>query len=154
MKWKRSESAAGNARRALPKLVEKYFSAGRKAANGKSSPKELHRFRIATKKFRYALELFRPVYGASLEQRLKSLRQLQDVLGKLNDYQTVLELLHKDKKLAGKLQRQVKHKSKEFHQTWKTFDADGELQKWKNYLNRKQRRRPAELGRKTPQAGA
>jgi CHAD domain-containing protein len=143
MKWKPSESAAANARRALPKLAEKYFRAGRKAADGKVSPKALHQFRITTKKFRYALELFRPVYGASLERRLKSLRELQDVLGKINDHQTVLEMLAQDKELEAKLERSIKRNSKHFRKIWKAFDADGEFQQWKKYLNREQRRPPA-----------
>ena len=140
MKWKPSQSAAANARRALPRLAEKYFRAGRKAAAGKVSPKALHQFRIATKKFRYALELFRPVYGASLERRLKSLRELQDVLGKINDHHTVLEMLAKDKELEAKLERSIKRNSKHFRKIWNAFDAEGEFQQWKNYLNREQSR--------------
>ena len=151
MKWKPSESAADNSRRALPKLAEKYFLAGRKAAAGKVSPRALHQFRIATKKFRYALELFRPVYGASLERRLKSLRELQDVLGKINDHQTVLELFPDDKELTAKLQRSIKRRSKEFRKAWKDFDGDKEFQQWKNYLNRKQARpsAPSRPGRRS-----
>ena len=56
MKWKPSRSVIENARSVLPKLVEKYFKAGRRAADGKRSPDELHQFRIKTKRFRYTLE--------------------------------------------------------------------------------------------------
>src|ERR1700682_1410987 len=86
MKWKPSRSVIENASSVLPKLVEKYFKSGRTAADGKRSPKELHRFRFRTKQFRYSLELFRPVYGPSLDRRLNSLRGLQAALGKLSDY--------------------------------------------------------------------
>jgi len=136
MKWKTSENAAGNARRVLPKLAQNYFEAGRKAADGKRSAKALHRFRLATKRFRYALELFGPLYGSSLDRRLKAVHELQDVLGKISDYQTILEMLAGDQEIGAKVRRGLKRKSKDFSKRWKTFDSDGQLKQWKAYLGR------------------
>jgi len=136
MKWKTSVNAATNARRVLPKLVEGYFDAGRKAAGGKRGSKALHRFRISTKRFRYALELFEPVYGASLKRRLKTLHTLQDALGKISDCQTILDMLEGDKAIEAKLERAMKRKSKEFRLQWRKFDSNGQLKHWKNYLAR------------------
>lgn len=136
MKWKTSENAAGNARRVLPKLAQNYFEAGRKAADGKRSARALHRFRIATKRFRYALELFRPLYGPSLERRLKAVHELQDVLGKISDYQTILNMLAGDQEIGAKVKRSLKRKSKDFSKQWKAFDSGGQLKQWKAYLGR------------------
>src|SRR5580692_6953009 len=63
MKLHRSKSASENARSILPKMARRYFEAGRKAIEGKRPPGELHAFRLKTKRFRYTLELFSPLYG-------------------------------------------------------------------------------------------
>jgi CHAD domain-containing protein len=136
MNWKPSGTAAESAQAALPKLAQKYFKAGRKAANGKRSAKELHRFRIATKEFRYSLELFRPVYGPSLERHIDALRGLQSTLGKLNDHYTLKPLFKGDKTLKAKLEQAMDKHLNQFHEQWKTFDADGEMQRWKVYFGR------------------
>ncbi|MBZ5609681.1 MAG: CHAD domain-containing protein [Acidobacteriia bacterium] len=136
MKWNRSQSAAANARRLLPKLAEKYFEAGRKAAGKKRSPKALHRFRIATKRFRYSLELFQPIYGPTLDRRLEAVRGLQQNLGALSDYQTIRTLLSDDQALDARLRKAIRRTTREFQEGWKTFDSTGQLQRWKTYLGR------------------
>ena len=143
MKWNTSQNPAENARRVLPKLARQYFEAGRKAAQGKRSPKALHRFRIATKRFRYALELFRPIYGPSMDRRLKAVHALQNVLGKISDHQTILELLAGDKVLSMKVERALKRKSKDFRKEWSVFDSDGQLGQWNTYLARGRHSSPA-----------
>jgi CHAD domain-containing protein len=135
MKWKPWRSASENAARVLPKTVEKYFKAGRKLAQGKRSPRELHQFRIRTKKFRYTLELFRTVYADRLERELEPVRSLQRVLGQLHDYHIIAEILEVDPKLQAELQRRIQRKLKEFHQQWATFDSEGELERWKAFLS-------------------
>ena len=136
MKLKSSQTAAENARVVLGKLLENYFEAGRKAADGKRSPKELHAFRLATKQFRYSLELFRPVYGPSLERRLKTLHEIQTILGKLSDYHSVRTLLAGDQALEAKLDRATKKQLKEFHEQWAAFDSAGQLKRWRAYLQK------------------
>jgi CHAD domain-containing protein len=142
MKWKPSGTAAESAKKALPKLVQKYFAAGRKAADGERSPDQLHRFRIATKKFRYTLELFEPVYGSSLERHIDSLREIQSILGKLNDHHTLRPLLKGDKQVKAKLDEGMEKHLGQFHEKWKDFDADGELKRWKVYLGRVPKQAP------------
>src|SRR5713226_2334955 len=136
MKWNPSGTAAESARAALPKVAQKYFKAGRKAANGKRSAKQLHRFRIATKEFRYSLELFRPVYGPSLERHIDALRELQSILGKLNDHHTLKPFFKGDRALKAKLDQAMEKHLSQFHDRWKTFDADGGGKKWKAYFGR------------------
>jgi CHAD domain-containing protein len=134
MKWKPTHSVIENANTVLPKLAEKYFKAGRKAADGKRSPKELHEFRIETKRFRYTLELVCPVYGTRLKKELEPLRGLQSVLGKLHDYHIMAQLLDDDPALQATLQRRTKKRLKEFHQKWAAFDSKGQLNRWKTLL--------------------
>jgi len=64
-----------------------YFKSGRKTFGGDATPVELHAFRLQTKRFRYTLELFRPVYGPTLERMIRSLRRIQQLLGVVNDCQ-------------------------------------------------------------------
>jgi CHAD domain-containing protein len=143
MKWESSLSADANAHRILPRLAADYFKAGRKAA-GKNSPKALHRFRISTKRFRYALELFEPVYGSTLKKRLKALHKLQDALGKISDYKSIIELVNGDQSTTADLEKAMKRKTKEFRKEWKSFDSRGQLKDWKDYLaNSANGKRPA-----------
>lgn len=136
MKWNTSRTARENASAKLPKLAEKYFAAGRKAARAQQTPKQLHQFRIRTKRFRYALELFRPIYGPTMDRHLKALRGIQDALGKVNDYQSMEELVTGDKKLVAHLQTARKQTMKQFRNEWKKFDSKGQLEHWKAYLRR------------------
>jgi|HubBroStandDraft_1064217.scaffolds.fasta_scaffold110715_2 CHAD domain-containing protein len=136
MKWRPTHSASVNARAVLPSLAEKYFEAGRKAADHKRSPRSLHRFRIETKRFRYSLEVFQPIYGPTLDRYLKALHGIQDALGKVSDCQTVIEMLKGDRAMEQKLERSLKKSSRDFRREWRQFDSEGQLEKWKGYLGR------------------
>jgi CHAD domain-containing protein len=136
MKLRTTKTAGENASVLLPKLLEKYFKAGRKAADSKQSPRKLHGFRLATKRFRYSLELFRPCYGPSLDRKLAALGELQSALGKLSDYESVRATLAGDKALEAKLERASKRKLKEFREKWAAFDADGQQKRWRQYLEK------------------
>jgi inorganic triphosphatase YgiF len=58
------------------------------------SPAELHRLRIAIKKFRYASDFFAGLYdGKRARETLKRLARLQDILGAINDAATVGNLV-------------------------------------------------------------
>lgn len=50
-----------------------------------ASLSDLHDLRIDFKKLRYALDFFRPLLGAELKTVISALKQIQDVLGDLND---------------------------------------------------------------------
>lgn len=134
MKLKPSESAAANTRMVLPKMARKYFETGREVFAGKRSPEKLHAFRLKTKRFRYTLELFRPLYGPSLEGYLKALRELQGALGKVSDYQAIRRVLSNDRELKRQIDRALKGKLKNLRQSWNVFDSDGKLKRWRTYL--------------------
>lgn len=155
IKWNAAETEAVNARVGLPVLAEEYFKAGRRLLRKKSTNRALHRFRLKTKQFRYTLELFRDVYGASLERRLDSLKPLQSALGDLNDCAATIELLEKrlgkDRKAVQSfLEKRAAQKTAEFGRLWRdTFDAPGQSEAWVDLLARA---RPTGK-RSTPETG-
>jgi CHAD domain-containing protein len=134
MKLKPSHSALENARVVLPKMARKYFEAGRKAIEGKRPPEELHGFRLETKRFRYTLELFRPLYGPTMDRYLKALRELQSALGKVSDYQAIQRVLSNDSEVQAQIEHALKGKVKDLRHTWKAFDSEGQLKRWRTYL--------------------
>jgi CHAD domain-containing protein len=134
MKLKPGQTAAENARVVLPKMARKYFEAGRKAIEGKHPPDELHGFRLKTKRFRYTLELFRPLYGPNLDRYLKSLRGLQGALGKVSDYQAIQRVLASDRELKTQIDKALKGKVRDLRKSWRAFDSDGRLKRWRSYL--------------------
>ena len=85
IEWDEKAGVLPNARRELPRLVAAYFSRVREVLAEDGSPRKLHRLRLASKRLRYTLELFRPCYPAGLEERLDALKKLQDWLGEVND---------------------------------------------------------------------
>ena len=93
--WDEKRTAGENARRELPALVSLYFSRVREELANRPTPARLHRLRLATKRLRYTLELFRPCYGPGLEARLAELRKVQQRLGELNDCVAAWDLLSK-----------------------------------------------------------
>jgi len=132
MKLKPAQSVAANAREVLPKMARKYFQAGREAL--KRSPDDLHAFRLHTKRFRYTLEFFRPVYGPQLDRYLKALRELQGALGKVSDYQAIRRAVQDDRQLQAQIALALKKKVKDLRHEWRVFDSAGELKRWRTYL--------------------
>jgi CHAD domain-containing protein len=89
------ETLAARARRVLPEFARAFFAAGRTAFES-GDAETLHEFRIAAKKFRYSLELFAPLYGPKFRKKLSQLKQLQDLLGEMNDLATAHTLLRNE----------------------------------------------------------
>jgi CHAD domain-containing protein len=58
-----------------------------------SAPKDVHRFRIATKRFRYRTELVHETGGDDQASILDSLKELQDLLGSWNDRQALQRVI-------------------------------------------------------------
>ncbi len=134
MKLNPAHSVAENAREVLPKLARKYFETGRDALGEKRPPHELHGFRLETKRFRYTLELFRPVYGPRLDRYLKALHQLQGALGKVSDYEAIQRVVRGDRALQDHIRRALKRKVKDLRAEWRAFDSEGVLKRWRTYL--------------------
>ena len=80
------------ASRVLKQRYNRVRKRGRKF--DKLSNRELHRVRIAVKKFRYATDFFAGLYeGGLMRVALHRLSDLQDILGAINDAATVTELM-------------------------------------------------------------
>ncbi len=142
VKWDDEAGVAANARQELPKLVEAYFAQVRQVLARKPRPAQLHPMRVAGKQLRYGLELFRPCYGPGLEERLDALKQVQELLGQVNDSVAALALIRKGMRrsqLRTQVERfalkQAAEKSKAFHTHWQSvFDAEGQEEWWTGYL--------------------
>jgi len=148
VKWDEAATAGENARAQLPAVAGAYFQAGRKLMAGSPAPEDLHAFRLKTKRLRYTLELFRPCYSSTLEQRIEALREIQTLLGEINDCAAAERVAASvlPAKSAGlvKAQRYLKAKSKRleaaFRKHWKEkFDAAGREDWWISFLARKRR---------------
>jgi CHAD domain-containing protein len=154
IEWIARTEAAENARTRLPKLVAAYFDEGRKLVASNRTPAELHALRLATKKVRYTLELFKSCYGAGLAERIGALKTLQQMLGEINDTvaaeRTIEAALGSRTPELGRvarfLGRKGAAKATEFKRHWTTvFDAPGQERWWTNYLAR-----PAGFGKRNP----
>jgi CHAD domain-containing protein len=134
VRWAAKKNAAQNAARILPGMVEEIFRDGRKVARSNAPKKPLHQFRLAVKRFRYTVELFRPCYGPALKRRLEALKAMQDYLGDVSDSEATLAMLQtaalKDLEGAGALRDfavdRLQVKRNAFATHWReTFDRRG-----------------------------
>jgi CHAD domain-containing protein len=140
--WNARWSAARNARRQLPPLVHAYFAQVRELLAAGPPPAELHPIRLATKRLRYTLELFRPCYGQGLEIRLTELQKLQQVLGEINDCAAAERLIESmippsaaRTRVQSFLRRRASAKAVALRKEWRqSFDAPGREHWWTQYL--------------------
>jgi CHAD domain-containing protein len=135
--WQAHGSVASNARLILPAMAREYFAAGREVVEAKVDAEDLHPFRLATKQFRYTLEIFRDVYGASLDRKLSLLKPIQDALGDINDCVATRRELAEGQRFRDYLSRRADKKKRQFFHSWKNqFDAHGQEAAWVRYLSR------------------
>lgn len=109
------------AHRILPRMAKDYVERGNAAAESKVSPEKLHAFRIASKKFRYTLELFVPLYGSTLTGWIDSIKAIQTLLGDINDCATVAQMLagYKGADAAETwLKKRQRRKTEQFSKQW------------------------------------
>ncbi len=144
-KWVADTTAAENAQRELPLFAKDYFALGRKAARKQVSTERLHQFRLATKHFRYLLELFRPMYGPRLDSYIGELRKVQTLLGDLQDFAVTRDMVETGPEMGTTdarraiefLTKKEEKKRGEFREYWKAeMDAEGRETAWKNYLGK------------------
>ena len=110
------------ARRVLGRIAKDFQKRGNEASSPEATPKYLHHFRIAAKKFRYALELFQPLYGSSLDPLIASIKSASTLLGDINDCVTVAGIIAGYKggnRLADRLKKRQHKKTEEFRKYWK-----------------------------------
>lgn len=143
--WAPELSACENGALMLPMLARDLFQFGRDAVSTDCEPAVLHELRLKAKGLRYALELFRPVYGYAMERRIRVLRELQDHLGEFNDAVVAAERVRTTvkrgaqgrKKLLRAFERLAAQRSVAAIEHWQgVFDADGQERWWVGYLQR------------------
>ena len=126
------------ARQLLPAMAQDFFRHGDEGADPQAVPREMHRFRIASKRFRYTLELFTPLSGAALNPKLEAIRHGQAVLGDINDFETVRNLLNRYEgaaAVAAWLKKRQRRKLLEFREYWNaTFTPKEERRRWIDFL--------------------
>jgi len=135
-------SAASQARRQLPTLMRDYFVEVRQLLASNPRPAELHAIRLATKRIRYTLELFRPCFGRGLAVRLNTLQRMQQLLGEINDCAAAERLIERvvrpspaRKRLQTFLRRRAAAKAAALRREWyANFDAPGREHWWLQYL--------------------
>jgi CHAD domain-containing protein len=139
--WNERVGAAANARRRLPLLLRNYFVRVRLLLAADPPPAELHVIRLASKKLRYTLELFRPCYGPGLKTRLAELQDLQEILGDVNDCcaaERVVACLAPESPSRDRAEAFLRHRAsanaaKLRKQWFDRFDAPGKEQWWLQY---------------------
>ncbi|HEX4592694.1 MAG TPA: CHAD domain-containing protein [Bryobacteraceae bacterium] len=129
---------AQTARQMLPALAQDFFEQGDEAAGDKAIPREMHRFRLTSKKFRYTLELFAPLDGQALNSELETIRRGQTLLGDINDFETVRDMVSQyegaDTVIVW-LKRRQRKRLVEFREYWNTTFGPKEVrQEWIDFL--------------------
>lgn len=84
-----------NARRVLIVRVVELFSYAPIIPDA-TATEALHNARIATKRLRYTLELFRTVFGSVGERIIEQLKEMQEELGKLHDHDVRIEMIERE----------------------------------------------------------
>ncbi len=128
-------------------LAAAYFAEVRNLLAHEPRPKDLHRARLATKRFRYSLELYRRYYGTGLETRLAALRKVQQLLGNVNDSVASWRLLSRlpgpfPQRLAVRefLKQEAGRHAGAFRKEWEeAFDAPGREDWWTAYLKNRRK---------------
>ena len=132
--WDPGQSLEDNTRRVLPRQANDFFEAGAAAAARATDYPTLHQFRLLAKRFRYALELFRSLYGSELVQGLETLKGLQDRLGAINDCAATIGLIREDRRASAAVRKLLRQREEEFSAYWQVHFPPGKLAWWSGWL--------------------
>jgi hypothetical protein len=83
---------AENARRILAVRIAEFYSYA-PIVSDETATEELHNLRIAAKRLRYTLELFRAVFGEVGERQIERVKAIQEELGNLHDADVRIALI-------------------------------------------------------------
>jgi hypothetical protein len=85
-------SVIDNARRVLAVRIAEFYSFEPIVSHPELS-EALHDMRIAAKRLRYSLELFRPQLGKAGERQIDRVKSVQELLGTLHDHDVRIDLI-------------------------------------------------------------
>jgi hypothetical protein len=89
-----------NARRILAVRIAEFYSYAPIVAN-ENATEQLHDLRIAAKRLRYTLELFRIVFGEVGERQIERVKAIQEELGNLHDADVRIGLIQEELTVLG-----------------------------------------------------
>jgi CHAD domain-containing protein len=127
------------ARELLPEAAEEFIAAGTELAAHPHSKRALHTFRISAKRFRYTMEAFADLYGPGIKSRLASVREVQTVLGNLNDCVTTRRLLvdlGASRASVRPLRVEEADRLTKFQKLWPELFSETEPRNWRRFLER------------------
>jgi hypothetical protein len=87
-----SASLAANARRILAVRIAEFYSYA-PIVDDEQAVTEHHNLRIAAKRLRYTLELFRAVFAETGERLTERVKAIQELLGQLHDHDVRISLI-------------------------------------------------------------
>jgi CHAD domain-containing protein len=143
--WLETETAAANARHALPALLEQFCKAGERLARDSFDPTALHGLRLEGKHLRYTLELFRPIYGRRIDDLIAAFKDTQTRLGDISDATTTTDWLKSQgihrtseaRQLQFFLHHRARKLSTQFVEYWRNhWGLPAFRQQWVHYLAR------------------
>jgi CHAD domain-containing protein len=137
-----SGNAAEIARGLLPAMTDDLFRAGGEAAKAGSTHHQMHRFRLMTKRVRYTLEAFEPVYGMATAEIMESLKGLQERLGAINDCAATLVMVARNRGASAAVSRLVRERELEFRTYWKRHFGPKVKGQWEAILGEPGPQRP------------
>jgi CHAD domain-containing protein len=126
--------------RKIRKALKKVLAHGRAIPETDPPPQALHDLRIQCKRLRYTCEFFRPLYGKGMRRFLRSVVELQDLLGAHQDACVAGETLRRSAErlpgskkasvalalvlgqLVGSQDRSAAASRAGFHAAWEAFD--------------------------------
>jgi CHAD domain-containing protein len=126
----------------LPGMTEELFLAGAEAAQAGSTHHQMHQFRLMTKRVRYTLEAFDPVYGMKTAGIMESLKGLQEKLGNINDCAATLVMVARNRGASAAVSRLVRERELEFRTYWKRHFGPKVKGQWKAILSEPGPQRP------------
>ena len=88
----RGASVLVNARRILAVRIAEFYSFAPIVPHPEHE-EALHDLRIAAKRLRYTLELFRPQFGVAGERQIERVKAVQEALGQLHDHDVRIALI-------------------------------------------------------------
>jgi CHAD domain-containing protein len=118
------------------KPLQRKFRRQAAALEPDTAPEEYHATRVRGKRLRYALEAMAPVFGSRGDELILSMRQIQDLLGDMQDCSVSVDLLRNlvttapgalpaaTLVRAGALMEQRRHEAARLREDWPdAFDA-------------------------------
>jgi hypothetical protein len=99
-----------NARRILAVRLAEFYSYA-PIIGDESAVEELHNLRIAAKRLRYTLELFRSVFGEIGDRQIERVKAIQEELGLIHDHDVRIDLIEEELRALATEQLDDLHRS-------------------------------------------